>query len=69
MNETEARLKIMELIAGVLVDFAIEDDPDADRAELTDIFLDVAADICDDLALEVTGVNETGATVTVQFGG
>ena len=69
MDTTEARTKILDTIAAVLVDFAMEDDPEADRNELMDLFLDVAADIYDDLGLEVVSTNEGQATLTVKFDG
>lgn len=69
MDTTEARTKILDTIAAVLVDFAMEDDPEADRNELMDLFLDVAADIYDDLGLEVVSTSEGQATLTVKFDG
>lgn len=69
MEHTDARLNILKSVARVLVDFALEDDPDADAAELEDLFLDVADSIFDEVALEIVSISGNVATVTMRLNG
>jgi hypothetical protein len=69
MNETDARLNILQSVARVLTDFALDDDPDADAAELEELFMDVADSIFDEVALEIVSVNGDIATVTMRLHG
>ena len=69
MNNTDARLIILKSAARVMVELALDDDPSADAAELEELFLDIAENIFDDIALEVVDVKDNVATVTVVLGG
>jgi len=69
MEHTDARLNILKSVARVLVDFALEDDPDADATELEDLFLDVAESIFDEVALEIVSISGDLATVTMRLNG
>lgn len=66
MNESDARLKILEKITAVLVDYVAEeqDVTDEDREAMEFI----ADEIAEDLDLSVVAVQDSTVTITVKVG-
>lgn len=66
MNESDARLKILEKITAVLVDYVAEeqDVTDEDREAMEFI----ADEIAEDLDLNVVAVQDSTVTITVKVG-